>query len=73
VAYLKELIAVLSEMPAKLVRSGFEALAKDKSFSHRMRARFEQALDFLDYQERRGQPPPLLVVPGRVPAGPPRC
>ena len=60
--YLKELIAVLSEMPAKLVRSGFEALAEDKSFSHRMRAKFEQALDLLDYQEQRGQPPPLLVV-----------
>ena len=58
--YLRELVSVLSEMPAKLVRSGFEALAEDKSLSHRMRSKFEQALDFLDYQERHGQPPSLV-------------
>ena len=50
--YLRELVSVLSEMPAKLVRSGFEALAEDKSFSHRMRSKFEQVLDFLDFRER---------------------
>ena len=58
--YLRKLVDVLSEMPAKLVRSGFEALAEDKSFSHRMRTKFGQALDFLDYQERHGPPPPLV-------------
>ena len=53
-AYLSELVSVLSEMPATLVRSGFEALAEDKSFSQRMRTKFEQALDFLDYRDSHG-------------------
>ena len=60
--YLRALVDVLSDMPAKLVHSGFRALAEDKSFSHRMRAVFKQALDDLDDQEPNCQRP----SPGRT-------
>lgn len=51
--YLKEVSEVLSGMPAKLVRAGFEALVEDKSTTLRMRSKFQQALDDLDYEDWR--------------------
>jgi hypothetical protein len=35
-------------MPAKLVRSRFEALMRDRSVTPWMRAKVEKALDYLD-------------------------
>jgi hypothetical protein len=46
--YLRELVGVLSDMPPKLVRDGFEALAADKSLTHWVRSQIERALDTLD-------------------------
>lgn len=60
--YLRALVDVLSDMPTKLVCSGFRALAEDKSFSHRMRSLFKQALDDLNDQEPHSQRSP----PGRT-------
>jgi hypothetical protein len=48
--YLGAVITVLSRMPTELIEKGFEALAQDKSFSPKMRAKFEAVLrkEFLD-------------------------
>ena len=53
--YLRELISVLRDMPPKLVRPGFEALAEDKSFTNRARMKFQHVLDYLDYQDWRDE------------------
>ncbi len=42
--YLGTVITVLSRMPTELIEKGFEALAQDKSFSPKMRAKFEAVL-----------------------------
>ena len=42
--YLATVIQVLASMPAELIQDGFAALADDKSFSQRMRAKFRAAL-----------------------------
>ena len=51
--YLKEVIDVLSCMPPKLVRSGFESLAADKTLTYKMRAKYKTVLEELDYEEWR--------------------
>ncbi len=53
--YLRALVDVLSDMPTKLVHSGFRSLAEDRSFSHRMRSVFQHALDDLNDQEPHSQ------------------
>ncbi len=52
--YLNEVIDVLSRMPPELVLSGFEELADDKSFTPRMRAKFQDARDDLFYRHEYG-------------------
>jgi hypothetical protein len=52
--YLNEVIDVLSCMPPALVRSGFEELAKDKSFTPRMRAKFKTVRDDVVYRHQHG-------------------
>ena len=52
--YLAELIDVLSCMPPALVLSGFEELAMDKSFTPRMRAKFETVREDLLYRHQHG-------------------
>ena len=52
--YLNEVIDVLSCMPPALVRSGFEELAKDKSFTPRMRAKFQTVQDDVAYRHQHG-------------------
>ena len=52
--YLNEVIDVLSCMPPALVRPGFEEIAKDKSFTPRMRAKFQTARDDLAYRHEHG-------------------
>ncbi len=42
--YLAAIVKVLASMPLELVRSGFEALADDKSFSYKMRNKFKAVL-----------------------------
>lgn len=39
--YLATVIQVLASMPAELIQGGFAALADDKSFSQKMRAKFK--------------------------------
>ena len=39
--YLATVIRVLASMPSELIRDGFAALADDKSFSQKMRAKFK--------------------------------
>ena len=48
--YLGAVIKVLSTMPTGLVEEGFEALAEDRTFSHKMREKFRAVLEkrFLD-------------------------
>ena len=48
--YLGTIITVLSRMPTDLIEKGLEALVQDKSFSPKMRAKFEAVLrkEFLD-------------------------
>ena len=43
--YLVAVINVLSLMPSELVEEGFEILAEDRSFSHKMRDKFRAVLD----------------------------
>jgi hypothetical protein len=43
--YLGAVINVLATMPTELTEDGFEALAEDKSFSPKMRAKFRSASD----------------------------
>jgi hypothetical protein len=43
--YLTTIIKVLATMPSDLVEDEFEALAGDKSFSQKMRAKFKSAVD----------------------------
>ncbi len=50
--YLGEVIKVLSSMPLELIKEGFETLAKDRSFSPKMRDKFRAVLEnrrFEDY------------------------
>jgi hypothetical protein len=47
--YLKEVIDCLARMPSKLVLEGFLDLVGDHSFTHRMRSRFREVLDDLEY------------------------
>ena len=56
--YLKEVIDALASMPPKLVVDGFEDLAQDTSFTHRMRSIFRGVLEDLLYEQRRGQGTP---------------
>lgn len=42
--YLAAVIKVLTSMPSDLVQEGFTLLANDKSFSQKMRAKFEEAI-----------------------------
>jgi hypothetical protein len=42
--YLASVIKVLASMPTDLIRSGFESLAQDKSFSQKMRDKFKAVL-----------------------------
>ena len=46
--YLNEVFRVLANMPAKLVRDGFEELAEDKSLTYKMRLKYRQVLDEID-------------------------
>jgi hypothetical protein len=43
--YLGAVMNVLSEMPPELVKTGFESLADDKSFSPKMRAKFRAVFE----------------------------
>ena len=43
--YLATVIRVLSLMPSELIEEGFEKLAKDSSFSPKMRNKFQAVLD----------------------------
>ena len=52
--YLKIVIDNLAGMPPSLVMSGFEELAGDNSFTHRMRSIFRAVLDHLEYRQRQG-------------------
>ncbi len=52
--YLKEVIDVLACMPPRLVLSGFQELAEDRSFTSRMRHIFRGVLDDLAYRQRQG-------------------
>ena len=52
--YLAEVIDVLSCMPPAFVLAGFEELATDKSFSPRMRAKFETVREDLLYGQQHG-------------------
>jgi hypothetical protein len=49
--YLTAIIKVLVKMPSELVEDGFEALAADKSFSHKMRAKFKAAVEQVIWRE----------------------
>lgn len=49
--YLNTVIGVLASLPLELVQSHFEELAKDKSFSYRMRNKFREVLEELKYHE----------------------
>ena len=42
--YLTTVIKVLADMPSELIAAGFESLARDKSFSPKMRAKFKAML-----------------------------
>jgi len=42
--YLTTIIKVLADMPSELIKAGFEALARDKSFSQKMRDKFKAVL-----------------------------
>jgi hypothetical protein len=42
--YLATVIDVLASMPKELIRQGFESLAEDRSFSPKMRDKFETVL-----------------------------
>ena len=52
--YLGAVVGVPADMPPALVRPGFEELTRDTTLWLRMRAKFGQVLDRLDYQEWRG-------------------
>src|SRR5208282_2436152 len=43
--YLAAVIKVLSSMPSKLIDEGFRTLAEDRSFSPKMRDKFQAALE----------------------------
>jgi hypothetical protein len=47
--YLKAVIDRLARMPSNLVLEGFQDLAEDKSFTHRMRNIFRAVVDDLSY------------------------
>ena len=51
--YLTAIIKVLVKMPSELVEDGFEALAADKSFSQKMRAKFKAAVQAVIWREDR--------------------
>ena len=42
--YLATVIRVLASMPSELIQDGFSALADDKSFSQKMRAKFKSVI-----------------------------
>ena len=42
--YLAEVIKVLTSMPSELIQEGFTLLANDKSFSQKMRAKFNEVI-----------------------------
>ena len=42
--YLTTIIKVLADLPPELIEAGFEALARDKSFSQKMRDEFKAVL-----------------------------
>jgi hypothetical protein len=42
--YLDQVIRALVRFPSEMVEAGFQALAADRSFSYRMRAKFARAL-----------------------------
>ena len=52
--YLKEVIKVLSRMPPELVQDGFESLLEDRSFTPRMRKKFEAVLEEMEYKRFSG-------------------
>jgi hypothetical protein len=43
--YLGAVIKALSFMPSELIKEGFEKLAEDRSFSPKMRDKFQAVLD----------------------------
>jgi hypothetical protein len=43
--YLGAVIKALASMPSELVEEGFEALAEDRTFSHKMRDKFRAVLE----------------------------
>ncbi len=47
--YLSTVIKVLSHFPNEIVQEGFQKLAKDRSFSHRMRKKFRDILEMKRY------------------------
>ena len=44
--YLATVIRVLASMPSELIQDGFTALANDRSFSQKMRAKFKAVVQF---------------------------
>ena len=48
--YLKTVIDVLAALPPELVRVGFEELAKDTSFSYKMRNKFQAVSQELGFR-----------------------
>ncbi|MGH7456951.1 MAG: hypothetical protein ACRENG_36710, partial [bacterium] len=43
--YLNTILEVLADMPLHLIESGFDELIEDKSFSYRMKKKFENILE----------------------------
>ncbi len=52
--YLNEVLDLLSCMPPALVRSGFEELAEEKSFTPRMRTKFQSIRDDVAFRHEHG-------------------
>ena len=51
--YLTTVIGVLSLMPSELIKAGFESLIEDRTFSPKMRDKFQAVLDQRLYGDHR--------------------
>jgi hypothetical protein len=50
--YLNTILEALADMPLHLIESGFEELIEDKSFSYRMKNKFESILEEAHWAEK---------------------
>ena len=53
--YLKTVIDVLASLPSELVKSGFEELANDTSFSYKMWNKFRAVSQDLEFRDQHYQ------------------